>query len=44
MTTDVWALYTEIIDLNESCVWEKYENKNGCGNSTPEWMVHHELI
>ena len=39
MTIDVWALYTQIINLNGSCVWEIYENESGWGNSTPEWMV-----
>ena len=34
MTTNVWALYKQAINLNESCVWEIYENKSGLGNST----------
>ena len=38
------ALYTQIINLNGSRVWEIYENKTGWGNSTSNWAILHETL
>ena len=36
MTTDAWALHTQIIHLNGSCAWEIYKNKSSWSSSTTD--------